>query len=404
MSEIRRPPGSVTARWLAVSVFALASAWNYLDRIILGAAAPQIKAEFHLTNTDYGWLVGAFGLAYALAAPFIGWLLDRVGLELGIICAVALWSLSAAASGWTRTFNQLVGVRVFLAVWESAGIPAAGKLNSIYLEPKDRALGAAMTQIGIGIAGVAAPLLVAYFTGWRSPFFVCAVLGFLWIPVWMIVRRMVQPWQEVAPQREQGGLAILKDPRLLALAGANVVWMLGYTFWTNWTTLYLVKSYQLTAAQANRYAWVPPVASTLGGFAGGWLSRRSMNGGTPAVSARVNATFLSAFLCLVTIAAPFCPTPLLALLPISLSYFAIVAGSVNIYAIPLDIWGGEHAGTAIAALGFAYGLMQFAVSPLIGYLVDQFGFTPVCWLVALPPFAGWLLLKKIVARETALVK
>ena len=59
---------------------------------------------------------------------------------------------------------------------------------------------------------------------------------------------------------------------------------------------------------------------------------------------------------------------------------------------------------AISALGFAYGLMQFVVSPLIGYLVDHFGFTPVCWLVALPPFAGWLLLKTIVVREPALVK
>jgi hypothetical protein len=25
--------------------------------------------------------------------------------------------------------------------------------------------------------------------------------------------------------------------------------------------------------------------------------------------------------------------------------------------------------------------------------VDHFGYTPVCWLVALPPFAGWLLLR-----------
>jgi len=88
-----------------------------------------------------------------------------------------------------------------------------------------------------------------------------------------------------------------------------------------------------------------------------------------------------------------------ALLPVSLSYFAIVAGSVNIYTIPLDIWGGEHAGTAIAALGFAYGLMQTVISPLIGYLVDHFGFAPVCWLVALPPLAGWLLLRTTSVRS-----
>jgi ACS family hexuronate transporter-like MFS transporter len=109
--------------------------------------------------------------------------------------------------------------------------------------------------------------------------------------------------------------------------------------------------------------------------------------------ARVSALLVSSLGCLATLLAPFCPTPLIALVPISISYFAIVAGSVNIYTIPVDIWGGERAGTAIAALGFAYGLMQTVVSPFIGYLVDHFGYTPVCWLVALPPFLGWLLLR-----------
>jgi len=141
-----------------------------------------------------------------------------------------------------------------------------------------------------------------------------------------------------------------------------------------------------------------------GGFAGGWLSRRSIDRGAQPVKARISAVWLSAIGCLATLLAPFCPTPLVALLPISMSYFAIVAGSVNIYTIPLDIWGGERAGTAIAALGFAYGLMQTVVSPLIGTLVDHFGYTPVCWLVALPPFVGWLLLRTRVRADAPLVK
>ncbi len=69
------------------------------------------------------------------------------------------------------------------------------------------------------------------------------------------------------------------------------------------------------------------------------------------MDARVFAVFVSAIGCLVSVLVPFCPTPLVALVPVSLSYFAIVAGSVNIYTIPLDIWGGEHAGTAHCGSG-----------------------------------------------------
>src|SRR5579871_5412954 len=100
-------PGNHRARWAAVAFFALASTWNYLDRQLLSAAAPRVRGEFHLSNTDYGWLVAAFGLAYAIASPAMGWFLDRVGLERGIGWAVAFWSAAAALCGYTRTYGQL---------------------------------------------------------------------------------------------------------------------------------------------------------------------------------------------------------------------------------------------------------------------------------------------------------
>jgi ACS family hexuronate transporter-like MFS transporter len=387
---------SATSRWAAVSVFALASAWNYLDRLTLSAAAPRIRAEFHLTNTDFGWLLSAFALAYAIASPAVGWFLDRLGLETGIICAVALWSLATAICGFTRTFGQLIGARVFLGIWESAGIPAAGKLNAIYLEPKDRAIGAAVTQVGLSIGGIGAPLLVAAFTGWRSPFFICTALGLGWIPLWIAVRRHIRPWAPVAPQRHVQPFQLLRDPRLIALVVSNILWMGIYTLWSNWTTLYLVQSYNLTTVQAASYAWFPPLASTLGGFAGGWISQRAIHRGVPNVRARVIGCFISAIGCLVTVLAPLSPSPLWATFAISASYFWATAGSVNLYTIPLDIWGGERAGTAISALVFAYGLLQTAISPVIGSLVDHFGYAPVCWLVALPPLAGWYLLRRTV--------
>ncbi len=393
---VRLPSGSSSeaARWGAVSVFALASAWNYLDRLTLSAAAPRIMAEFHLNKTDYGWLLSAFSFAYTFASPAVGWFLDRVGLETGIVWAVALWSLATALCGWTRSLGQLIGARVFLGVWESAGVPAAGKLNAIYLEPKNRAVGAAITQVGLSIGGIGAPLLVGSMAGWRSPFFVCSALGFAWIPLWIAVRRKVRPWEEVPPQRDAGALRLLaRDRRLAALVGANILWMGIYTLWSNWTTVYLVQNYGLTTEAASWYAWVPPVASTLGGFAGGWVSRRAIHRGRPAVEARVSATLVSAIGCLVTILVPLSPSPLWAMAGISASYFWVTAGSVNLYTIPLDIWGGARAGTAISALVFAYGLLQTGISPVIGSLVDHAGFAPVCWLVALPPLAGWALLR-----------
>lgn len=394
-----RPVAKPALRWTAAAFFALASTWNYLDRTILSAAGPRIVAEFNLNHLQFGALNGAFGLPYALASPFVGWFLDRLGLEAGIVCAVALWSVSAALCGATRSLGQLFAARRLLGVWESAGVPAAGKLNAIYLEPKDRALGAALTQIGIALGIGGASLVVGWFKDWRSPFLFCGLLGLAWIPLWMLVRRAIEPHRAVLPQHQPFSLALFKDPRLIRIAAANGLWMVGYVMWTGWTTLYLKETYHLTEKGANSWALFPPFASILGAFLGGWLSRRAIQQGAREVPARLNAIFIAALGCFAVALAPFCTSPLAATAVIAISYFWTTAGSVNLYTIPVDIWGGERAGTAISALVCSYGLLQLVLSPAIGAIVDRFGYKPVCWLIALPPLLAWLLLQPLANRS-----
>jgi ACS family hexuronate transporter-like MFS transporter len=211
----------------------------------------------------------------------------------------------------------------------------------------------------------------------------------------MLVRRSVVPYETVRPRRGRGGMRLLRDRRLVILAVANMFWMVGYVLWSYWTTVYLAESFRLTTAQANAYAWFPPIGSTLGAFAGGWMSRHMIARGAGALHGRVSAIGVSAFGCLICVAGPVCHTPLTATLVAAASYFWTTAGSVNLYTIPLDIWGGERAGLAISALVFAYGLLQTGISPVIGAVVDRFGFAPVCWTIAIPPFVGWFLLRRI---------
>ncbi len=391
---------SRAARWGVVSVFALASTWNYLDRNILAAAAPSVRAEFHLNNAQYGWVISAFSLAYALASPATGWLLDWLGVEIGIAWAVAMWSLASVLGGLSRGFGQLLGARTLLGASESAGVPAAGKLNASYLEPKNRAVGAAMTQVGLSIAGLAAPWLVAAMPGWRQPFFVCAALGLLWIPLFLLVRWRVAPYEVLRPQRVSGGLRLLLgDRRLQILVIANMLWMGSYSLWSNWTTSYLTYAFPLTVKTVAPYAWIPPVAATFGAFFGGWLSRQAIVRGRSNADARIFGVFVSAIGCLVILALPFCGSPLTATAIISASYFWAVSGSVNTYTLPVDIWGGERAGTAIAALVFGYGILQTGISPLIGFIVDHKGYGPACWLVGITPMGAWWLLRGLRCRE-----
>jgi len=388
-------------RWFAVAIFALAASLNFLDRGLLGFQAPRIKAEFHLTNEGYGWLVAAFSYAYALASPLVGWFLDLVGLELGIAIAVGLWSVATIFTGLSQTFPQLVAARIFLGIWESAGVPAAGKLNSMYLEPKNRAIGAGVTQVGISLGSILALIVVARVLNWRQPFFLGGILGLLWIPLWLYTRSRIRPEFAVGRQ-PNAGLSLLLDRRLLVLSAANLLWMTAYGFWPNWMTLYLVDRFHLTSEAATAYSWVVYIAAIPGGFFGGWIARRAMQRGMLPIPARGVVLLVSALGCLCTLLTPLCPTPAWVGLVMAASLFWTVAGSVNIYTIPVDIWGPARAATAVSALVFTYGLSQAVINPIIGGMVDKAGYGRTFWLVALPPLAACALVKWGIPNEKAL--
>src|ERR1039457_6137664 len=263
-------------RWLLLAVFVLSSAINYLDRQALATLAPLVRAEFHLSRAEYGWILGVFSITYALSAPLAGMLTDRIGLNRAASLAIGVWSCAGIATGFTRGLGSLIGCRAVLGAAEAGGIPAAGKAIHLYLRPPERALGNAVNQAGVSLGAILAPPLatwIALRSGWRHAFIFTGILGLVWIPVWNWAARRVPAAAAPAPA-QTGAAHILRDRRMWAFVSANALSMVGYSLWTNWTTQYLVDAHSLTIRQAAWYAWIPPFVAMSGGFAGGWLSLR----------------------------------------------------------------------------------------------------------------------------------
>ncbi len=386
----------IPLRWLAISVFVLSSSLNYLDRQLLAALAPTLRDEFQLSNQQYGLVVSVFAIVYAAAAPAAGWFLDRVGLNRGAGIAVGLWSLAGSATAWTQSFAGLLACRTVLGAAEAAGIPATGKANATYLEPRELALGTAVNQVGITLGSVAAPLIVTLIQpryGWRFAFGICGALGFLWIPLWLLTSKRVAPVKQTSPARQPGGL--LRDRRFWGLAVGNALVMTLYALWSNWTTLYFVQERHMTQAEANRqFAWIPAVFATAGGFFGGFVTYRWIRSGMNVLRARMRICWISAVILLATAAVPLMPHPAAAAGAISVSFFWTLAISTNLYALPIDLFGPARAGFSVAGLTCSFGLMTAFLSPWIGAVVDRTGFTPVCMVLSAMPLAGVAVLQR----------
>src|SRR6185312_3396806 len=354
--------------------------------------APTVRGEFQLTNEQYGLVISSFAIVYAAVAPAAGWFIDRVGLSAGATIAVALWSMAGAATAWTRSFSGLLACRTVLGAAEAAGIPATGKANANYLKPRELALGTAFNQVGITLGSVAAPLIVTLMQpryGWRSPFALCGALGFLWIPLWLFTAKRVPARPSDGNPSRTGGGTLLRDRRFWGLALANAFVMTLYALWSNWTTLYFVQERHMTQDQANReFAWIPAVFATAGGFFGGVVTYRWIRSGMQVLRARMRICWISAAILLATAAVPLMPHPALAAAAISLSFFWTLAISTNVYALPIDLFGPEHAGLGVAGLTCSFGLMTALLSPWIGSVVDRVGFSPVCATLAVTPLLG----------------
>jgi ACS family hexuronate transporter-like MFS transporter len=385
-----RPAEIVRFRWLVLAVFVLSTAINYLDRQTLATLAPVLRTEFRLSNAQYGLILTAFSITYALSAPFTGMLIDRIGLNRAISLAVGLWSCAGIATGFTSGLSGLVGCRAVLGVAEAGGIPAAGKAIHQYLRPAERALGNAVNQAGVSLGLILAPPIATFLAlrgGWRQAFVVTGILGLLWIPLWNWTAR--RAGGVPAPKLEAtAGVEMLRDRRLWAFIAANGLSMIGYSLWTNWTTLYLVDVHHLTLAAAARLAWIPPVLAMAGGLAGGWLSFRFVNRGMTPIAARFRVCLAASVLSLATAAVPLTPTAAWASAAISLSIFAVSAFSVNMYTLPLDAFGGARAAFAVSILVASYGGVQAVISPIVGKVIDLHGYSPLTAVAALAPLAA----------------
>ncbi len=400
-----RPP--IPTRWVAITVFISASILNYLDRQILATMADiwRTRPGFAFTYDDYGLLLAVFSIAYAVSAPFAGSLVDRIGLNRGATWAVALWAVASFGTGASHSVRELIAWRAVLGVSEAGAIAAVTKAVALYLLPPERAVGQAMSQLGLSLGAGIAPAFAVYFSyhySWHWTFYAAGFLSLLWIPIWLATARSIPPVATpAAPAGAAHSFTLLRDPKLWTLMIANMLGMSVYSLWANWAPAFLIRVHHLTPPQASHYTWIVPMAGYFGGLLGGGISWQLVRSGRTPVAARKRASLIAALFLLGTAAVPLAPNAALATTGMSLSFFWVVAWSVNHYTLPIDIYGASRAAFGGASLVFAYGLMQSLISRPLAASIERYGFAPVCLIFACLPILGYVLVHLLIPDNSA---
>jgi MFS transporter, ACS family, glucarate transporter len=191
-------PGNAThVRWFLVFWLFVLSAVSYLDRVNISIAGGYIVDAYHLTDVQLGRVFSALVAGYALFQTVGGHLADRFGPRRVLAAGVVWWGIftgltALVPSNISGAIWLFVAVRFFLGAGEAVIYPAANQFVAHWIPMRERGIANGWIFAGVGAGAGLTPPLITYCMvhyGWRSSFWVCAVIGFIAGGVWFLAAR-----------------------------------------------------------------------------------------------------------------------------------------------------------------------------------------------------------------------
>lgn len=262
---------------LALGILFSANLLNYVDRQVLYAVLPLIKADLSLSDTQLGGLASAFMLVYMLAAPLVAALSDRTRRVPWIAGGILAWSAATALSGFARTHLHLLLARAAIGVGESSygALSPSFVADHVPSRARGRALAFFSMAIPVGSAlGYIFGGFVGAHFGWRNAFLIAGVAG---IPLSLMALRLGDPRRtETKPSPDERRAAYRSLARnrsfvLDALAFAALTFALGG--FAVWMPTFFHRQWNLSIGSASAiFGGVTVVSGILGSLAGGWIA------------------------------------------------------------------------------------------------------------------------------------
>ncbi len=378
---------SGTWRWYVCVLLLLATVVNYMDRLTANTLATEIQAEFKLDNEQYGNLELGFGLAFAAGSLLFGWLVDRIGVYWLYPVVLVGWSAMGFLTGLSRTYSDLLILRILLGLFEAGHFPCGLKTVQILLAPGDRALGNSLLQSGTALGAVLAPqaiklLLTEGEGGWRRPFLVIGAGGTAWVLLWLLsVRprdlRQTAPAAIASPEAAvaedppgSGFLDLVFSRRFLALAVMVVCINLNWHLFRVWLPKFLREARGYGRDDMLNFTTFYYMAADVGAIAAGAITGRLARRGVSVFASRMWVYAGCCLLTTLTTAAAVLPAGPLLLGALLVVAFGGLGSYAAFYSLTQDL-STKHQGKLSGALATVSWLVTASFHPTFGRYLDR---------------------------------
>jgi MFS transporter, Spinster family, sphingosine-1-phosphate transporter len=369
--SFRRHPGVALALLTALNFF------NYIDRYVLPAVQPLVQKELHRNDADMGWLTSVFFFFYMCVAPVMGVLADRYPRRILIVVGAILWSGATLLTAVTKDYSSLLIRHTLVGIGEASFVTIAPAfISDLFPEHRRGRMLAVFylaipmgTAMGYVLGGHLGPVY-----GWRAPFMVAALPGFLLAAALLFIPEPTRGRADVltsTPERSTIlGLTKNRAFWTATLGTAMMTFALGGL--SVWMPTFLSRTRGMKLNDANIvFGEAVLVAGFLATMLGGWLGDHLLH--------KTRSAYYLVSAIGMAVALPFMVVALyhqgrLMFPAIFLALFFLLLNTGPLNAAIVNSVGAPIRATAIAVNVFIIHILGDVPSPpLIGYISDKTG-------------------------------
>lgn len=272
--------------WYVFGLLYFLYVFDYIDRMVISALFPYLKAEWGISDTECGLLISAVYWSIIIFSFPISILIDRWSRKKSIAIMSLFWSMATIASAFTSNFKQLFIARTAIGLGEAGYAPGGTAMISALFPEKKRAMvmGLWNSSIPLGSAlGIAIGGFIAANYGWRHALGIVALPGLIIAFLFFFVRDYKTVELEVNDSTNVHKMKKLDIIREFSRKGSLILTYFGFagcTFVTSslliWLPSYYNRIENLFIQQASIKASIIMLLAIIGAPLGGFLADRWM--------------------------------------------------------------------------------------------------------------------------------
>ncbi len=392
----------IPKRYLLLFGTFLLSVLLYVDRACISTAKGDITHELALSDTQWGWVMAAFALGYALFQTPTGAIADRFGPRVLLTSVVVLWSLFTGLSGVVRSYVSLFTVRFLFGAGEAGAFPGMARAVFSWMPMSERGIAQSINFSGSRLGAMFAMPLVTWLLvsfGWRNMFLILMVIGFAWAVFWYFwfrdepadhPRISKAELDYILASRQPPDAAQKQKVPFSLMARSPNMWMAmtqyfcsNFTFFfaLTWLFPHLKKTYSLDTMTTGFYTSAPFLGGAVGSICAGLLIDRIYKQGKWQLSRR-----LPAIIGFTLAAIGLLMSSRMATAPGAVAWFTVAIFGADMTLSPswsfcTDI-GRKNAGSVSGTMNMAGNIGSLVTSLAFPYLLEWTGSTTPFFYVA----------------------